>query len=64
MVECPGCGRPLVKKSSKGRYYCENDGCPVIFVQRPNNLAIRRIIYKPSVSENVIRRIEKTRLHT
>jgi hypothetical protein len=56
----PGCGKPLVKRSSKGRYYCENDGCPVIFVQRPHNVAIRRIIYKPSASENAISRIEKT----
>jgi ribosomal protein L37AE/L43A len=60
MVNCPGCGKPLVKRSSKGRYYCENDGCPVIFVRYPHNLAIRSIVYKPSASEDAIRKIEKT----
>mgnify|MGYP007084717874 FL=1 len=60
MVECPGCGNPLAKRSSKGRYYCDNESCPVIFVQRPDNLAIRRIVYKPSASEKAIRKIEKT----
>jgi hypothetical protein len=59
-VDCPGCGKPLTKKSSKGRYYCENDCCPVIYVQRPYNFAIRKIVYKPSASENAIRKIEKT----
>jgi ribosomal protein L37AE/L43A len=63
MVGCPGCGKPLVKKSSKGRYYCESDDCPVIFVKRPHNPAIMRIIYKPSATENAIRKIEKTRMH-
>jgi ribosomal protein L37AE/L43A len=59
MANCPGCGKPLVKRSSKGRYYCETEGCPVIFVQRPHNIAIRRIVYKPSTSEKTIREIEK-----
>jgi hypothetical protein len=63
MVNCAGCGKLLVKRSLKARYCCENDGCPVIFGKRPNNLAIRRIIYKPSASENAIRRIEKTGIH-
>jgi len=60
MVNCSKCGKPLVKRSSKGRYYCENESCPVIFVQRPYTLAIRRIVYKPSASENTIRKIGKT----
>jgi len=60
MVNCPGCGKPLARRSSKGRYYCENESCPVIFVQRPHNLAIRKIVYKPSASEKAIRKIEKT----
>jgi ribosomal protein L37AE/L43A len=60
IVKCPGCGKPLAKRSSKGRYYCENESCPVIFVQRPHNPAIRKIIYKPSASEKSIRKIEQT----
>jgi len=60
MVDCPGCGKPLVKRSSKGRHYCETESCPVIFVLRPHNPAIRRIVYKPSASEKAIREIEKT----
>jgi len=60
MVNCPGCGKLLVKRSLKVRYCCENDGCPVIFVRHPDNLALREIIYEPSANENAIRRIEKT----
>jgi hypothetical protein len=63
MADCPGCGKPLAKKSTKGRYYCETESCPVIFIQRPNNPAIRKIIYKPSVSEKAIRKIEQSPAH-
>jgi NAD-dependent DNA ligase len=59
IVSCPGCGKPLAKKSSKGRYYCDNENCPVIFVQRPYNASIRKIFYKPSASEKAIRKIEQ-----
>ena len=59
-VKCPGCGKPLVKKSSKGRYNCETENCPIIFVQRPFNAAIRRIVYKPSAKKKAIIEIEKT----
>jgi len=60
MVNCPGCGNPLVKRSSRGRYYCENDGCPVLFVRYPHNLAIRSIVYEPSTSKDAIKKVEKT----
>ncbi len=63
MVNCPGCGNPLVKRSSNGRHYCENDGCPVIFVRRPQHLAFRKITYRPSTSNDTIRQIERTRMH-
>ncbi len=59
-VKCPGCGKPLAKKSSKGRYYCETESCPIIFVQRPFNAAIRKIVYKPSANEKIVRKIEQT----
>ena len=59
MVDCPGCGNPLIRRSKKGRYYCENDGCLVIFVKRPHNPAIRQIIYKPSASKDAIQKIEE-----
>jgi len=60
VVDCPGCGKPLAKSSSKGKYYCENDGCKVIFVQRPYNPQIMKIFYKPSTSKKTMGRIEKT----
>jgi hypothetical protein len=60
IIKCPGCGKPLAKKSSKGRYYCETESCPIIFVQRPYNVAIRKIVYKPSASEKVVKKIEQT----
>ncbi len=60
MVDCPGCGNSLVKKSRKGRYYCETESCPVIFVKRPYNPTIRKIIYKPSAREKAIKKIEQT----
>ena len=60
MVKCPGCGKPLEKNGSKGRYYCETDSCPIIFVQRPYNFAIRKIVYKPSAKQNEVNRIEET----
>jgi ribosomal protein L37AE/L43A len=34
---CPGCEKPLIKKTKKGKYYCENERCQVIFVKRPYN---------------------------
>ncbi len=35
MVDCPKCGEPLVK-GGKGKYFCENDQCSVIFVRYPS----------------------------
>jgi hypothetical protein len=35
MVECPKCGEPLVK-GGKGKYFCENEQCSVIFVRYPS----------------------------
>ena len=61
-VKCPGCGKPLVKRSSKGTYNCETESCPIIFVQRPFNATIRRIVYKSSATETAIRRIEKAHI--
>jgi hypothetical protein len=59
IVDCPGCGKPLAKDTSKCKYYCENDGCKVIFVQHPFNSHFTKISYKPSTSKKTINRIEK-----
>ena len=33
MVNCPECGKPLKKGSDgKNKYYCDNQGCNVVFV--------------------------------
>jgi hypothetical protein len=60
IVKCPGCGKPLAKKSSKSRYYCDTEKCPIIFVQRPYNFAIKKIVFKPSANEKEVRKIEQT----
>ena len=51
MAKCQECGKPLVKRTRKGRYECENEGCPVIYVQYPNVPALRVVIYESSKNE-------------
>ncbi len=43
MVRCPECGEPLVRSKNR-KYYCENERCSVIYVQRPSQPAIRRVV--------------------
>ncbi|MEX2738314.1 MAG: hypothetical protein Q6356_004505 [Candidatus Wukongarchaeota archaeon] len=57
---CPGCRKPLAKRASKGKYYCENEGCQVIFVKYPYNPDIAEVFFKPSTSKKTIMKIEKT----
>jgi len=61
---CPGCGKPLAKRTGKGKYYCENEGCQVIFVKYPYNPEIAEIFFKPSTSKKTIRKIEETHIQT
>ncbi|MGD8505696.1 MAG: hypothetical protein PVF15_03425 [Candidatus Bathyarchaeota archaeon] len=51
MVECPECGEPLAKSKSR-RYYCENERCFVIYVQRPHHPAVMKIIRKTLPKED------------
>jgi len=44
LVSCPDCGEPLVKESNKGKYNCENESCPVIYVEHPFKPGIRRVV--------------------
>lgn len=60
IVKCPGCGKPLAKKTTNGKYCCETESCPIIFVQRPYNFAIRKIVFKPSTNDKEVRKIEQT----
>jgi ribosomal protein L37AE/L43A len=57
---CPGCKKPLAKKAKKGKYYCENEGCQVIFVKYPYNPDIVEIFFKPSTKKKTAMKIEKT----
>lgn len=57
---CPGCERPLAKKTKKGKYYCENERCHVIFIKRPYNPDIVEIFYKSSIEKKTKMNIEKT----
>lgn len=34
MVDCPKCGEPMTR-GKRGKYFCESQKCPVIFVRRP-----------------------------
>jgi ribosomal protein L37AE/L43A len=58
-IKCPNCRKPLVKGSSKGRYDCETENCPIIFIKFPYNSAIRQIFYKPSANRKLVEKIEK-----
>jgi len=42
-VNCPECGKPLIKNKGDARYSCENNACSVIFVRYPDNPAIMEI---------------------
>jgi len=44
MVNCPECGKPLVKDSKSGKHNCENENCSVIYVKRPYNIALRTVV--------------------
>ena len=48
MANCPECGKPLVKRTVKGKYQCENKNCPVIYVRYPNVPALRVVVYESS----------------
>lgn len=58
MVNCPKCTEPLVK-GPKGKYVCENESCPVIFVRCPSNPYRTRIAFNALIREEMIERIEK-----
>jgi len=44
MVNCPECGKPLVKQTTGSKYNCENERCTVIYVKYPLNIAIRTVV--------------------
>jgi len=45
MVNCPECGKPLIKGSVDSEYYCENRNCPVASVRCPHESAKMRVAY-------------------
>jgi hypothetical protein len=45
MVNCPECGKPLVKQNTGNKYNCENESCNVIYVKYPFNIAIRTVVH-------------------
>jgi len=55
MAKCPECGKPLVKRTRKSRYECENEGCPVIYVRYPNMPSLRAVTYESSKKEHTSR---------
>jgi len=60
LVNCPKCGKSLVKRnSSKSRYYCENEDCPVIFVRCPYDPFTRRIAVTSLADEKTLEKLEK-----
>lgn len=48
MAKCPECGKPLVKRTRKGKYNCENEKCSVIYVRYPNVPALRVVVHESS----------------
>jgi len=58
MVNCPKCGKPLMKKT-KSKYFCENENCPVIFVRRPYEPARTRVAFAALATEQTIEKIEE-----
>jgi len=61
---CPGCGKPLAKRATKGKYCCESESCKVIFVKYPYTPDITEIFFKPLTSKKTITKIEKTPIQT
>jgi RNase P subunit RPR2 len=60
LVNCPKCGKPLVKENrSNSRYYCENEDCPVIFVRCPYDPFARRIAVTSLVDEETLEKLEE-----
>jgi phage terminase large subunit GpA-like protein len=59
MVNCPKCGDPLVKRI-ESKYFCENESCPVIFVQCPHEPARMRVAFTALTGERTIEKIEET----
>ncbi|MCK4439640.1 hypothetical protein KAU85_01525 [Candidatus Bathyarchaeota archaeon] len=55
MVNCPKCGKPLVKSAKK--YFCEDESCPVIYVRCPSNPYRMRIAVKALIRQEMIERI-------
>jgi ribosomal protein L37AE/L43A len=55
MANCPECGKPLVKRTVKGKYQCENENCPVIYVRYPNVPALRVVVYESSAKRRKAR---------
>jgi hypothetical protein len=52
MVNCPECGKPLSKPTTKSRYQCQSEDCPVIYVRYPHIPALRAIVYESSKKGN------------
>jgi hypothetical protein len=43
LVRCPECGEPLAR-SKDHRYYCQNEGCSVIYVKYPYQPAVSKVV--------------------
>jgi hypothetical protein len=56
VVNCPKCGKPLAK-GGKGKYFCQNEQCSIIFVKCPSFPNKTRLVAsslaKPDKSINV-----------
>jgi uncharacterized Zn finger protein (UPF0148 family) len=58
MVNCPHCGKPLAR-DGRSKYYCENEGCPVVFVRRPYNPFGRKVAFTFSVTEETVKKTKE-----
>ncbi|HVP17095.1 MAG TPA: hypothetical protein VMT42_06995 [candidate division Zixibacteria bacterium] len=58
MVNCPHCGMPLVR-DGKCRYFCENEGCPVVFVHAPHNPLGRKVAFASSATAETVRKTQE-----
>jgi hypothetical protein len=59
MVNCPHCGMPLIR-DGKYRHVCENEGCPVIFVESPYNPRRTKVAFESSATKDVVRKTQET----
>jgi NAD-dependent DNA ligase len=59
IATCPYCGKPLAKETGKNKYFCQGEGCPVVFVRYPTNPFKRKVFFASTVKEVIIRRIEE-----